>query len=172
MNSSPPLRRQIVVAGILLALVALIAYVGSQASINNIDGWYSDATKVPWNPPNWIFGPAWTTLYLGIAISGWLTWRSEYREDKPNAAQTPLRLFVLHMVLNAVWTPVFFAGYPLIGAVAWWIALGIILTLSAVVVWYAIATFPRSQAAAWIMLPYVMWLLFATTLNIGIIALN
>ena len=76
------------------------------------------------------------------------------------------------MILNLLWTPVFFAGYPIVGAAAWWAALIVILVLIGTVVALIIATAKWSKLAAWLLVPYLAWLLFATSLNIGIIALN
>ncbi len=159
-------------AAILLAAVALIAFLGSLASASNVDGWYASAAKVPWDPPNSLFGPVWSALYLMIALAGWLIWRNGYRENRPNAAGKQLRIYAMQLVFNALWTPVFFAGYPAIGEAAWWIALIIIVALIVSVIWLAGAAARWSRIAAWIMVPYLLWLLFATTLNIGIIALN
>ena len=157
---------------VLLAVVALIAFLGSLATMPNTDGWYADAEKVPWDPPNAVFGPVWSVLYFLIAVAGWLIWRAGYREGKPNQARRVLAVFIAQLALNSLWTPVFFAGYPLIGEPAWWIALGIILALIASVIWLAVNAARWSKLAAWIMVPYLLWLLFATSLNVGIIVLN
>ncbi len=172
MTPHPPIWRQVATGIGLLAAVALVAFLGSQATIPNTEGWYAEATKVPWNPPNSVFGPAWSVLYVLIAAAGWLVWRSGWRSREPNAASTALTLFTVQLVLNAVWTPVFFAGYPVIGEAAWWVALAIIVALLGVVIAFAISAARWSKVAAWLMVPYLLWLLFATSLNAGIIALN
>lgn len=79
---------------------------------------------------------------------------------------------LLQLILNGLWSPVFFAGYPLIGDAAWWIALIIIIALIVSVIWLAIIAMPWSKVASRLMLPYLLWLLFATSLNIGVIVLN
>lgn len=186
-RSTPPVARRVGVAVLLLAIVAAIALLGSLASSPNIDGWYASATKVPWNPPNWVFGPAWSLLYLLIAYAGYLIWRAGYagrspgpahsaaasaEKPGPNSARKQLRIYAAQLILNASWTPVFFAGYPLIGEAAWWVALAIINALVITVVWLTATTFRISKPAAWMLIPYLLWLTFATTLNAGIIALN
>ena len=168
----PSTLRQIVAALLFVVIVAAVAFVGSLASTGNVDGWYADAAKVPWNPPNAVFGPVWSVLYALIALAGFLIWRAGFRSGEPNAAQRPLRLFIVQLVLNSLWTPAFFAGYPLLGPAAWWIAAVIILSLIVVVITLGVAAAPWSRIAAWITVPYLAWLLFATSLNIGIIALN
>ncbi|MGO3146821.1 MAG: TspO/MBR family protein [Leucobacter sp.] len=171
-HTHPAVARQVVTGVVLLAVVALIAFLGSLATMPNTDGWYADAEKVPWDPPNAVFGPVWSVLYFLIAVAGWLIWRAGYREGKPNQARRVLAVFIAQLALNSLWTPVFFAGYPLIGEPAWWIALGIILALIASVIWLAVNATRWSKLAAWIMVPYLLWLLFATSLNVGIIMLN
>ncbi len=169
----PSTARQISVAVLLLAAVAAIAFFGSLATIPNVEGWYADAAKVPWNPPDGVFGPAWSVLYLLIALAGFLLWRSGHQgAGRPNAARKTLWVYGLQLGLNAIWSPLFFAGYPIIGEAAWWAALVVIVALIASVVWLVAASAKHSRAAAWLLVPYLAWLLFASSLNIGIIALN
>ncbi|WP_082305459.1 TspO/MBR family protein [Leucobacter japonicus] len=168
----PALARQVLAAALFLIIVAAVAFGGSLASTDNVDGWYAGAEKVAWNPPNAVFGPTWTLLYALLALAGFLIWRSGFREGEPNAARNALALFVTQLALNAMWTPAFFAGYPAIGPAAWWIAAVIIVALIVVVIALAVSARRWSRIAAWIMLPYLAWLCFATSLNIGIIVLN
>lgn len=172
MRESPRVARQIVVAIVLLAAVALIAFLGSMATLPNTDGWYATVAKVPWNPPNWVFGPAWSILYILIALAGWLIWRGGWRAEGTHAARPALTAYVIQLVLNALWTPVFFAGYPLVGESAWWIALAVILLLIVSVIWLIASARRTSQLAAWALVPYLVWLVFASSLNVGIIVLN
>ena len=66
--------------------------------------WYERLAKPPWRPPNWLFGPAWAILYLTIAVSGWLVWRTAGLAG----AVLPLAIYLMQLVLNAAWTPIFF----------------------------------------------------------------
>ncbi|MGO2660653.1 TspO/MBR family protein [Mycetocola reblochoni] len=169
----PPLSRQIVVAVLLLAAVFAVASLGSLAAIGNTDGWYATVEKVPWNPPNSVFGPAWTVLYLLMAVAGYLVWRRGFRgRGSRNAATGTLVLFAAQLLANGLWTPVFFAGYPVAGVAAWWAAMGIMVVLIVLVVALIVVARRVSVAAAILLLPYLAWLLFASTLNAGIIALN
>lgn len=169
----PTILRQIVVLILLLVIVAAIAFCGSMATAPNVDGWYADVTKVAWNPPNWVFAPAWTTLYVIVAVVGFLIWRAGYdAEAGGNRARGTLTIYGLQLVLNAAWTPVFFAGYPLIGEVAWRAALVVIIALIATVVWLVALAARWSKAAAWLLIPYLGWLIYAASLNAGIIVLN
>lgn len=169
----PTVARQLLVAAVLLATVTAIAFLGSLATIPNVEGWYADAAKVPWNPPDAVFGPAWSLLYLLIAVAGFLIWRSGHEgSGRPNTAHKTLWIYGVQLTLNAIWTPIFFAGYPLVGRAAWWGALVVIVALIASVVWLIAASAKHSEVAAWLLVPYLGWLLFASSLNIGIIALN
>ncbi|WP_449278813.1 TspO/MBR family protein [Leucobacter sp. GX24907] len=170
---TPRTTRQIAIAAILLVAVTAVALFGSLATSPNVDGWYADATKVPWNPPGAVFGPVWSVLYVMIAAAGFLTWRAGYAgKGRSNHAHEALRLFVIQLVLNAAWTPLFFAGYPVVGNLAWWGALVVIIALMVTVVLLMRAVGRHSRIAAWLLLPYLLWLLYASTLNVGIIALN
>lgn len=153
--------------------VVVVAVGGALANIGNTDGWYLDVEKVPWNPPGSVFGPAWSVLYLLIAAAGFALWRRGFAgPGQENHARPLLILFILQLVLNAAWSPMFFAGYPAFGPAAWWVALVIILVLDVLVAWLFIATIRDYPVTAWMLLPYLCWILFATTLNAGIIALN
>lgn len=171
--SAPPTRTQVKAAALFLGVVIVIAAAGSLASASNTEGWYLDVQKVAWNPPNWVFGPAWSVLYVLIAVTGFLIWRAGYAgEGKENRAKSVLWAYAIQLGLNAIWTPIFFAGYPVAGRAAWWAALIVIMVLIAAVIWLAIEAAQFSKAAAWIQVPYLLWLMFATSLNVGIIVLN
>ncbi|WP_221584014.1 TspO/MBR family protein [Microbacterium sp. G2-8] len=162
---------QILVAVVLLLAVAGIAAGGSLATAPNVDGWYADAEKVPWNPPGGVFGPAWTVLYLLIAAAGFLLWRAIVVREK-RSWDGVLTVYIVQLALNAAWTPIFFAGYPLIGETAWWLALAVMVALIVAVIWLMALATRRSKIATLLLAPYLVWILFASTLNMGIIALN
>jgi translocator protein len=146
---------------VFLAISFAVAAFGSLSTITNVDGWYTDAAKPPWNPPNALFGPVWTVLYTLMSVSAWLVW---LRRDRPGARRA-LWTYVAQLVLNAVWTPVFFGAYPLIGPAALWMALGIILALDIAILLTMLRFWPLNRAAAWLLVPYWAWVLFATTLG-------
>ena len=151
---------------VLLAFLTIsfgVAALGTLTTISTVDGWYATAEKAPWSPPNFLFGPVWTVLYALIAVSGWLVWR-EIRRVPP--------IFIVQLVLNALWTPVFFGAYPLIGAPALWIALAIIVAIDVTVLLTMLRFWKVSQRAAWLLVPYWAWVLFATTLNAAVAVLN
>ena len=154
-------RQWFVLAG-LLAASFLVAFVGGLASTSGVDGWYQGAAKPPWTPPNWLFGPVWTFLYTAMAVAAWLVWRRWGWQ----AARPALLLYAGQLVLNAIWTPLFF------GAEQLWLGLVVILALDAVLAVTVIAFFQKRRLAGALLVPYLLWALYATTLNAGVAALN
>ncbi len=152
---------------IFLALSAVVAGVGTLATIANVDGWYAQAAKPPWTPPNGVFGPVWTVLYAVIAVAGWLVWRRGSPSRRPVMTAHGVQL-----ALNLLWTPVFFAGYPVAGAAALWAGLGVIVALDIAIVVQIALSASRSRLAAWLLVPYLLWCAYATTLNAGVAVLN
>jgi benzodiazapine receptor len=143
-----------------LAASFLVAALGGLATVNNVDGWYATADKAPWSPPNVVFGPVWTVLYTAMAVAAWLVWRKGTGRTK-----AALAVYGIQLGLNHAWTPVFFGLYPTLGPAALWLALAIILALIAAVVLTVLQFGPISRTAGLLLLPYVAWLVFATTLN-------
>ncbi|MBM3206111.1 MAG: tryptophan-rich sensory protein [Candidatus Staskawiczbacteria bacterium] len=134
---------------------------GSFFTISAIPTWYASLQKPFLNPPAWIFGPVWVTLYLLMGISLWLIWKSDSKEKKK-----AIRLFLIQLVLNAIWSPIFFGGQSIGGALA------VIVLLWAVIV-LAILVFTRiSKVAAWLLIPYILWVSFAGYLNFMLFILN
>ena len=124
--------------------------------------WYEHLAKPSWRPPNWLFAPTWTVIYLTIAVSGWLVGR----KSGFAGAALPLTIYLLQLVLNAAWTPIFFGlRRP---ALAFFEIIMLWLSIVA-----TIATFhSHSVAAAWLLLPYLAWVMLAATLNFTIWRLN
>ena len=156
---------------VLVAFIVIsyaVAALGTLATLENVDGWYADAAKAPWSPPNFLFGPVWTVLYALMAVAAWLVWRSRKRVN----VRPALTVYVIQLVFNALWTPVFFGLYPFVGSPALWIALLIILALDVLVLVTMLRFWPVSRLAAWLLVPYWAWVLFATTLNAAVAVLN
>ncbi|BCW18186.1 TspO/MBR family protein [Pseudarthrobacter enclensis] len=159
---SRPYRTGVQVAALagFLAASFLVAALGGTASANNVDGWYTTADKAPWTPPNFVFGPVWTVLYTAMAVAAWLVWRR--RTDRTRPAMVA---YAVQLVLNLAWTPMFFGLYPALGTAALWLSLVIIVALIAAVVVTVLYFGPVSRTAGLLLLPYVAWLVYATTLN-------
>jgi tryptophan-rich sensory protein len=145
-----------------IALVSFIAACLAAASTGAIfrpGRWYEGLAKPDWRPPNWAFAPVWTVLYLTIAVAGWLVWRKV-------GASLPLYIYILQLVLNAAWTPIFF-GLHRLGAAF----------LEIVLLWVSIALtivffYPVDLFSAWLLVPYLTWVTFASALNHAIWRLN
>jgi translocator protein len=140
----------------------LILVVGGGALIGTVSTpgpWYETLTKPSFNPPNWVFAPVWTMLYVLIAIAGWLAWRQD-------ATGSLIKLWVVQMVLNFAWSPAFFVAHN-IG-----LALAIILALLCSIVGFISVAWPRQRAAAYLFMPYLAWVGFATLLNLSLFILN
>jgi len=124
--------------------------------------WYQTLSKPSWTPPNWLFGPAWTVLYIMIAVAGWLAWR----DAEPEGALLPMAVYALQLLFNAFWSVAFFGmrrmGLALADAVA------MALAITACIVVFA----PINVLAAWLMVPYLAWVCFATALNFAILRRN
>jgi tryptophan-rich sensory protein len=121
--------------------------------------WYAALAKPTFNPPNWLFAPVWSILYVLIAIAGWSTF------ERAGSAW-PMRLWWLQLALNFLWSPVFFSAH-VIGA-----ALAIILLLLLAILAFVATIWRQDRVAAWLFMPYAAWVLFASALNAAIWHLN
>lgn len=145
-----------------LALAGFVAitFCAPLAGMFSLPGpWYAALEKPAWNPPAWVFGPAWTLLYTLMAIAAWLVW-------KRDGWQRPLWLYFTQLALNAAWTPIFFGarqpGWALLEIILLWIA--ILLTM--------VAFLRVSRPAGWLLAPYLAWVTFATALNFTLWRMN
>lgn len=160
--------RSALVLAVFIAISFGVAAFGSLSTIDNVNGWYASAEKAAWNPPNWIFGPAWTVLYTLMSVAAWLVWRERSRVN----VRPALTMYVVQLVLNALWTPLFFGAYPLLGPPALWIALAVLVAIDVTVLLTMLRFWPIRKEAAWMLVPYWAWVLFATTLNAALAILN
>lgn len=128
-----------------------------------IPTWYAALQKPAFTPPNWLFGPAWITLYLLMGIAAFLVWRRSL--DTPGV-KSSLAVFVVQLVLNALWSIVFFGAKSLLGGVV------IILVLWLAILWTMLWFFKISTAAGALMIPYILWVGYAAALNITVWRLN
>jgi len=150
---------------LLISIVACqcAGLIGSAFTTPAIPTWYAALEKPPFTPPNWLFAPAWITLYLLMGISASIVWRKGL--DTPRV-RTALIIFLIQLILNALWSVVFFGlQSPLYGVIViavLWIA--IILTI--------VNFFRISTLAGALLLPYIGWVTFAALLNVYILILN
>jgi tryptophan-rich sensory protein/uncharacterized protein YbjT (DUF2867 family) len=149
----------------LLGLVATCfsaAGIGGAVTSVSVGNWYQTLAKPSWTPPDWLFGPVWTTLYFLMALSAWLVWR----RGGWRAAQTSLGLFGLQLALNVAWSGIFF------GMRSPGIAFGEIVVLWLAIAATAISFWGLSTTAALLFTPYLAWTTFAAVLNFAIWRLN
>ena len=149
----------------ILAIIAVAAasVVGQLATYPNLVPWYAGLVKPSFNPPNWLFGPVWTALYLLMAFA---VWRILRLPEASAARRWALGLFFAQLALNAAWSWMFFAAHnPLLGLVN--IVPQILVILATIVAFYRVDKF-----AAWCIVPLAAWVGFATVLNLAIWKLN
>ncbi len=124
--------------------------------------WYRRLAKPSWCPPDWLFGPVWLVLYVTVAVAGWLVWR----KAGIDGAILPLAVFVLQLVLNGLWSTLFFGlrrpDLAFVEIVGLWLSI-----LATIALFH-----PIDATAAWILIPYAAWVGFAMLLNLSIWRLN
>jgi len=149
---------------ICCAVPFLVGIMGSFfTTADSLGNWYANLHKPLFNPPNWIFGPVWTTLYIMMAFPRF--WSGE-KASTTKFVRIVLVCFIVQLFLNAIWTPLFFGLHsPLLGLI------DIVLLLNAIIV--TIFAFSRiSRPAALLLIPYLAWVSFATILNASLYLLN
>ncbi len=121
--------------------------------------WYAGLNKPPFNPPNWVFGPVWTILYILVAVAGWRTWTRA-------PSGTAMNIWWVQMVLNFLWSPAFFALHvPAL-------ALVVVLAMLVAILAFIGVSWSRDRLAAWLFVPYAAWVAFASLLNASVWWLN
>jgi translocator protein len=149
---------------ICLAVCYGAAWSGSVFTRPNLPGWYAGLRKPAWSPPNYVFAPAWTALYTLMGVAAWLVWQQAARRSL--AVSVPLAWFTEQLVLNVVWSALFFARRNP-GA-----AFGEIILLWCAILGAAVAFRPFSALASALLVPYLLWVGFAAALNCSIWRLN
>lgn len=151
------------VAFALLSL-ATLALGGWLTSQGRTDGWYASLQKPPFQPPDWAFGPAWISIMTLTAIATWRIWRAPVANRKHKTAA--YALYALQLTLNIGWSALFFYWHQPTAALVEILAFNLVLA-------GMIYTYRRLDVvAAWLLVPYQLWLLFATSLNAWIVANN
>jgi len=149
------------VTSVVICLIP--GFAGSMINAKAIPTWYSFINRPSFAPPNWVFAPVWTALYVMIGVALFLVWRKGTGHPGVKAA---IVAFAVQLVLNGIWTPVFFGLKSLPGGlvviILMWIA--ILITI--------IRFFPISRSAGILLIPYLAWVSFATVLNAGFYSLN
>lgn len=153
--------------GSILALAFFVGislatgFIGSIFTIDSVQTWYTTLNRPFWTPPNWVFGPVWTTLYVLMGTAAYLVSRS-----KKLGKTFVLWLFLAHLLVNLFWSISFFAMQELLLPVI------VIVFLLGLIVLLMRLFWRYSHIATYLMVPYLLWVSYATTLNIGILFLN
>lgn len=145
-----------------IALPLLIGYLGSSFTMEAIPTWYAGLVKPLLNPPSWVFGPVWTTLYVLMGIASFLV----FRAFPQKGTTTALVVYKVHLLVNLAWSIVFFGMRNPEGAIA------VIALLWLMIVWLTWSFYRLNRWAAYLLVPYLLWVSFATYLNVSIALLN
>lgn len=145
-----------------IGIAQLAGIIGSLFTASSVQTWYVTLAKPAWNPPSWLFGPVWTLLYTFMGIGAYLVWKRRERAG----AKTALVVYAVHLVANTLWSVLFFGLQN--PALAFG---GIVVLLTLILI--TTALFWRiDRWAGMLMLPYIAWVVFASTLNYSIWQLN
>ena len=153
-------RNKILTFFLFLIVTFSASLIGSVTTLNFKEPWYSLLNKPAFNPPDWIFGPVWTTLYLMMTIAIWLFWHTKNRDINT------VYIYFIHLIFNTTWSIVFFVFHNIE------LALIVLILLIALII-NLIFRFRRvKMISAYLMIPYLLWCSYALILNTSLIILN
>ncbi|MBC8489997.1 MAG: tryptophan-rich sensory protein [Ignavibacteria bacterium] len=148
------------IISILIPLI--IGFLGSFFTASSVDSWYATINKPSFNPPGWIFAPVWTTLYILIGLSFYLVWMKNFGEERKKV----IIVYSMQLLFNLLWSVLFFGlKSPLLGLI------DIIILLSFIIA-NTIIFYKISKTAGYLLIPYLLWVSFASILNFSIFQLN
>ena len=146
-----------------VSLCLMTGFVGSFSTMNSVKTWYAELSRPSFTPPDWTFGVVWPILYVMMGISVFMIWNRGLDKRKVKVA---LGLFVLQLVLNGLWTPIFFGLHMIALALIEIVLLWIAILLTILVFWRI------SKTATFFLFPYILWVSFAVILNTALWYLN
>ena len=154
------LKNKIVTFILFLSITFSASLIGGLATINFKEPWYSLLNKPMFNPPDWIFAPVWTTLYLMMTVAVWIFWHTK------NKNINTIYIYFIHLIFNTTWSLVFFVFHNMVLAL-------IILIILIVLIINLILRFKRvNMFSVYLMIPYLLWCCFALILNTSLVILN
>ena len=136
------------------------SFIGSIATITSKEPWYSTLNKSGLNPPDWVFAPVWTTLYLFMTIAIWSAWHKNYKD------LNLVYIYLMHLFFNTTWSIVFFVFHNIFAALV-----NLIIIISFIIV-LMIKYYKISNLSFMLMIPYLLWCIYALTLNVSLYILN
>ncbi|MCJ8210063.1 tryptophan-rich sensory protein [Mucilaginibacter sp. RS28] len=160
--SSPKNKIQILPLVLNLLIPLAIGFVASLYTRPEIPGWYRQLHKPSFTPPSWLFAPVWTSLYILMGIAAYMVWKNRNNPAFKKAAW----VYIAQLVFNFSWSIIFFGNHEILGALTIIVTLWVLILLN-------IITFAKiSKTAAWLLVPYLLWVSYATALNTAIYLLN
>ena len=154
------LKNKIVTFILFLSITFSASLIGGLATINFKEPWYSLLNKPAFNPPDWIFAPVWTTLYLMMTVAVWIFWHTK------NKNINTIYIYFIHLIFNTTWSVVFFVFHNMV------LALIVLIILIALII-NLILRFKRvNMFSVYLMIPYLLWCCFALILNTSLIMIN
>ena len=150
---------------LILSVTFISSSIAGYVTRINIDPWYQSLNRLPISPPDWVFAPVWTTLYAFMSIAIWIVYEKTKVSD-PSFSEKIIKIYFYHLVINLTWSFVFFY-YHLIFA-AFINIIFLIIAISILMVLYL----PRSRISFILMVPYLLWVIFASVLNFGLYLIN
>ena len=152
--------RNILSLSIFIVLAFAASAWGGLISSFYKEPWYSTIAKPSFNPPDWVFGPVWITLYIAMSVAIWLIWIN------PKKTEKIIYIYFVHLLINGSWSLFFFGLHLILVSL---IIIGVIIFL---VVWLIKLYYPINKLSSFLMIPYLMWLSYAFILNFYIFTLN
>lgn len=147
---------------ISIMIPLIIGFLGSFFTSSSVDSWFTTINKPSFNPPDWIFAPVWTTLYILIGLSFYLVWRKNFGEERKKV----IAVYSLQLLFNLLWSVLFFGlRSPLLGLLD--IIILLVFIIANTIIFYKI-----SRTAGYLLIPYLLWVSFASVLNFSIHLLN
>ncbi len=147
---------------ISIAIPLIVGFLGSIFTSSSVTTWYTTINRPTFNPPNWIFMPVWTILFILIGLSFYLVWKKDFGKNK----KTAIGIYAIQLILNLLWSLMFFGlESPIYGLIT-------ILILWIFIVANIISFFKITKTAGYLLFPYLAWVSFATILNAAILMLN
>tara|TARA_B100001559_G_scaffold106924_1_gene89993 strand:- start:98 stop:565 length:468 start_codon:yes stop_codon:yes gene_type:complete len=154
------LKNKIVTFILFLSITFSASLIGGLATINFKEPWYSLLNKPVFNPPDWIFAPVWTTLYLMMTVAVWIFWHTK------NKNINTIYIYFIHLIFNTTWSVVFFVIHNMV------LALIVLIILIALII-NLILRFKRvNMFSVYLMIPYLLWCCFALILNTSLVMIN
>lgn len=154
--------RSVAALALFFGCTAAVYVVSGIVTATSVGGWYQRLNKPSFNPPDWLFGPAWTVLFVMMAVAGWMAWRRSWNHQR----RVVIFAFSVQLGLNFLWSVLFF-GLQLVG-----VALIEVVLLLASIIWTIYVFWPIDKRAALLFTPYACWVSFAIVLNAAIWQLN